>query len=110
MTSLLARLSSQFDLLTIAQNSSRVPGIGLSASSRAFGKDFLNKTAGDGNKLFSAQGDFQNTVDGLKTQILALRAGLPQGSLINAIQEDPSDINAGVNASGTRGNILNTQV
>jgi hypothetical protein len=75
------------DLLSIAART-RVPGIGISARSRALTNQFLNQTSGGANAMFSAgvaEGPAQ-----LQQQILALRAKLPQRNFAdNLLFSDP---------------------
>jgi hypothetical protein len=75
-----------------AKDAFSVPGIGLSRTSRALGRDFLNKTSGDFNKLFSTGIDTQYSIDAMKTQIMAKRASLSTSQLASYLQENPDDI------------------
>jgi hypothetical protein len=59
-------------------------GIGLSASARAFNESFLNRTS-DINQMFSLGLGSDATLDGMKQQILALRAKTPTSRLATSI-------------------------
>lgn len=84
------------DLLSVARRA-RVPGIGLSASSRGYINQFLGKSASIGNALFSAgvAGDIAT----LQQQILALRASVPQDQLASNLAFSDSDLGNNVDTS-----------
>lgn len=67
-------------LLDIARSNS-VSGIGLSASARALNKTQIANSQGLYNGLFSATTAGGGSIEGLQTQIAALRSSLPESSL-----------------------------
>jgi len=79
-----------------AKNAFSQNGIGLSRTSRAYVRDFLNSSASNGNSLFSAQINTMNTVDGMITQIMAKRSGLSTSQLAGYLHENPDDLQGNV--------------
>lgn len=75
-------------LLTIGKRMS-TPGIGLSAQSRYLTDQYLNRLNGAANGLFSATGGASLSIEGLQTQILALRAKAPNSSLSKNLRAQP---------------------
>jgi hypothetical protein len=90
---LLSRFSGSASLLNVGRNNS-VPGIGLSASSRALTQDLLNKSSQSANGLFSATVGAAATVEGLQTQILAIRSGLSIDQVAPSLRGDNVDTEA----------------
>lgn len=74
------------DLLDVARSGSRDNGIGLSGNARALNKSFLSSTADTFNQIFSLGVAATSSIEGLQTQIAALRASLPEGSLSREVR------------------------
>ena len=92
------------DILSVGRGNS-IPGIGLSANSRALTQDLLNKSSQSANGLFSATAGADSTIEGLQKQIAALRSTLPVSQLAPGRTID----NGGVSSSST-GTVVDEQV
>ncbi len=92
MSMLLSLGSGVTDMFERAKSAFSMPGIGISKYSRAHIRDFMDKTSGDMNKLFSAQIDSQYTIEGMAKIIMAKRAQYSTSSLASYLQENPGDL------------------
>jgi hypothetical protein len=79
-------------------------GIGLSPESRALTDRFLNRT-NDVNSLFTLGAGASLSVQGLQTQILALRASVPQSQISQNIIDSEAEI-AAEDAANARQQII----
>ena len=70
-----------------------VYGVGLSSSARYLNRQQLESNSSTVNGLFSLTGGGSATVEAAKTQIMALRASLPERQLFNSQQS--SDTSGG---------------
>lgn len=89
----LSRLSGAVSLLSVGRLNA-VPGIGLSANSRALTQDLLNKSSQSANGLFSATVGADAMVEGMQTQILAIRSGLSIDQVAPSLRGDNVDTEA----------------
>ncbi len=80
-------------VLQASRNLLSTRGIGLSNNARALTEEFLGRTA-DVNKLFSLSAGPDATQEGLKQQILAIRAGLPDSQLARSLRGGAVDTEA----------------
>ncbi len=81
------------DLLSVGRNN-RVSGIGLSANSRALTQEILDKSSGLANGLFSATAGADATLEGLQTQVLAIRSQLSADRVAPSLRGDTLDTEA----------------
>lgn len=102
-TSLLSGASAAA-LLNQSRNLFSIKGIGASASSRALTESFLNRT-NDINQMFSLGLGADATTEGMRQQILALRATLPVSSLHSSVTKIEED--NGAAAASSRGSSVN---
>jgi hypothetical protein len=74
-------------------------GVGLSGRSRALTKQFLQNSTGLANSLLSAPAE-ANSIEGLRTQILAIQARTPPSQLsAAAFEKEPEVSDDGVDDS-----------
>ena len=86
-TSLLGNSATTTSLLDAGRSLTSNNGIGLSASSRALTNQLLQNTAAEANALFSLAGGGSATVEASQTQILGLRASLPDSAIRADLRE-----------------------
>lgn len=79
-TDLISNFGS-IDLLDIARGGLKNNGIGISSNARALNKSFLSSSSQLFNSVFSLNVAGTSSVEGLQTQIAALRSSLPESSL-----------------------------
>lgn len=79
------------DLLDVARSGSRNNGIGLSGNARALNKSFLSSSSTTFNQIFSLGVAATSSIEGLQTQIAALRSSLPEDSLSRDLRGLVSD-------------------
>lgn len=103
--SLLNTGTTTTSLLQAGKGALAVQGIGLSPSSRALTEQFLSRGA-DVSKLFSLGAGSDATVDGMKQQILALRARMTDSQLAPSLRGDTGDT---VTPDPDRGNNVDTE-
>ena len=90
------------DILDIGRAATGDNGIGLSGSARQLNKQFLSSSKDTFNAIFSLGVASTSSVEGLQTQIKALRASLPQSRLgDDFFAEGASDSERGSNVDTT---------
>lgn len=72
-------------MLDVAKARGSIPGIGLSARSRALAANFIQQTSGGAVGLFGASSGAQLTTADLATQIKALRSSLPRSQISDLV-------------------------
>lgn len=73
--------STAVDILDIGRSSFKNSGIGMSASSRAYTKQFLNATKTGFNAIFGMSTINVSSIENMTLQINALRSKTPQSQL-----------------------------
>lgn len=81
------------NLLTAAKRFS-APGIGLSQRAKVFNDEYLNKLNSTANGLFSSTVSATQSIEGLQTQILALRSGKSEAQLAPSLRGNNVDTDA----------------
>ncbi len=82
------------DILDISRSANSVDGIGLSGRARALNKEFLSSTASTFNSIFSLGVSGTSSIEGLQTQINALRSSLPDRALSRELRGNSVDTQA----------------
>lgn len=73
--------STAVDILDIGRSTFGNNGIGMSASSRAYTKQFLNATKSGFNAIFGMSTINMSSIENMTMQINALRSKIPQSQL-----------------------------
>ena len=93
--------SMSVDMLEIGRNAMGNYGIGLSPSSRAMNKDFLNKTSSGVNAIFGMSTVGMSSIENMQMQINAIRARTPQSQVAESLRTVEPDPAAGNNVDET---------